>query len=224
MSKPETDIPEDLRPALLDAVLAHVPFDGWSKAAVRAAARDLDLDPAMAELAYPGGLTEMIGAFSTRADRMAVDALQDRDLKSLKIRERITLAVRLRIEVVAHYREAARSALAHLALPLNAAAGTAMAWATADALWRAVGDTSTDANYYSKRAILSGVFSATVLYWLNDESEGWDDTWGFLDRRIEDVMRIEKAKSHLKKYTDSLPDLTRLVGRLRYPEARSRRG
>lgn len=223
MTKPKSDIPEELRPAILDAVLTHVPFDGWSRAAVRAAAEDLELDPAMVELAYPDGITEMIRAFSTRADRMTVEALADRDLAALKIREKITLAVRLRIEVVAHYREAARAALAHLAMPQNAAAGAAMTWATADALWRAVGDTSTDANYYSKRATLSGVFSATVLYWLNDESEGWDETWGFLDRRIEDVMRIEKAKGHLRKYTDRLPDLTKMMGRLRYPEARSGR-
>lgn len=219
MTRPDTDIPEDLRPAILDAVLDHVPFDGWTETAVTAAARDLDIDRALIKLAYPGGLVEMIDAFSRRADRMAVDALAARGLDTLKVRDRVALAVRTRIEVAAAHREAARRAVSLLALPANAAQGAAMTWRTADVLWRAVGDTSTDANYYSKRAILSGVFSATVLYWLNDESEGSSDTWAFLDRRIGDVMKIEKAKGQMRKLTERLPDLTRIMGRARYRDA-----
>lgn len=226
MTKPDTDIPEDLRPAILDAVLDHVAFDGWTEAAMTAAARDLDIDRALITLAYPGGLIEMIDAFSRRADRMAADALAERGLDTLKVRDRVALAVRVRIEVAAAHREAARRAVSFLALPPNAAHGAAMTWRTADTLWRAVGDTSTDANYYSKRAILSAVFSATVLYWLNDESEGSADTWAFLGRRIGDVMKIEKAKGRVRKLTDRLPDLARMMGRVRYrgPESPSPRG
>ncbi len=211
-----TDVPEKLRPAILDAVLRHVPFDGWSDQAIAAAARDLDLDPGLIELAYPGGVIEMIDAYASRADRMAADALAKCPLSQLKVRERVALAVRLRVETMTDHREATRRALSYLSLPMNAAAGTKLAWRTADGLWRAVGDTSTDANYYSKRAILAAVFSATVLYWLNDESEGWADTWAFLDRRIKDVMRFEKAKGRLRKYTDMLPDVSRALGKMRY--------
>lgn len=211
-----TDIPEKLRPAILDAVLRHVPFDGWCDDAIATAARDLDLDPGLIELAFPGGPLEMIDAYADLLDKAVGTALADCPLEELKVRERVALAVRLRVETMTDHREAARRALSFLSLPINAATGARLSWRTADALWRAVGDTSTDANYYSKRAILAGVYSATVLYWLNDESEGWADSWAFLDRRIGDVMKIEKAKGRLRKYAGVLPDLTRALGRMRY--------
>ncbi|MEX1147946.1 MAG: COQ9 family protein [Sphingomonadales bacterium] len=218
----DTDIPRELRGPILDAVLRHVDFDGWTQKAVRAAAADLELAPAMIELAFPGGITEMIDTFSARADEQAAEAIAAQIRDDMKIRDRIALAVRVRIEGVAAHREAARHAISHLCLPPYAAAGAAMTWRTADVLWRAVGDTSTDMSHYSKRAILAGVFSATVLYWLNDVSEGSADTWSFLDRRIGDVMKIEKAKGHLRKYTAQLPDFARMAGRMRYGKSGQR--
>jgi len=116
----------------------------------------------------------------------------------MKIRERVAFGVRRRLELVADEREAVRRGVALLALPVYAAEGARAVWHTADVIWTALGDTSTDYNWYSKRAILSGVYSSTVLYWLGDESEGFSDTWAFLDRRIEDVMRIEKVKAKMR--------------------------
>ncbi|RMF10076.1 MAG: COQ9 family protein [Alphaproteobacteria bacterium] len=211
-----TDVPEQLRPRILDAVMRHVPFDGWSRAAVSAAARDLGLDPGLVELAFPGGILEMIGAYADRADRQAVNGLAQCPLDRLKVRERVALAVRLRVETMVDHREAVRRALSFLSLPQHAAAGARLSWRTADVLWRALHDPSTDFNYYSKRAILAAVYSATVLYWLNDESDGWSETWAFLDRRIEDVMKIEKAKARVRKYADMLPEFSRALGKMRY--------
>jgi ubiquinone biosynthesis protein COQ9 len=119
-------------------------------------------------------------------------------LASMKIREKVTLAVRTRLEIAEPDREAVRRGAAMLALPIHAAEGARAVWGTADAIWSALGDESRDINWYSKRATLSGVYSAVALYWLADESAGRADTWAFLDRRIEDVMRIEKAKARLR--------------------------
>ncbi|MEM9031487.1 MAG: COQ9 family protein [Pseudomonadota bacterium] len=183
---------------LLDAALPHVAFDGWSAATLRAAAADLDLDPATVAVLCPGGALDLAAAAHRRGDRDMAAELKRRDLSALKIREKVALAVRVRLELAGD-REVVRRGTTVFSLPMNAARGTRLIWDTADAIWTALGDTSEDVNWYTKRATLVGVYSATLLYWLGDDSPDQADSWAFLDRRIGDVMRIEKAKAEVKK-------------------------
>jgi ubiquinone biosynthesis protein COQ9 len=182
---------------LLDAALIHVPFDGWSEATLAAAARDAGIEPALARALVPRGGVDLALAYHRRGDAQMVAALAARDLSALRMREKVALALRLRLE--AADREAVRRAAALFALPQHAADGARALWATADAVWTALGDTSEDGNWYTKRAILASVQGATVLYWLGDDSPGAQATWDFLDRRIEGVMRFEMAKAAVQK-------------------------
>ncbi len=187
----------DLRNDLLDAALAHVPFDGWSEAAFRAAAADLGIDMARARAVFPRGALDMAVAYHRRGDARMLQRLGEHDLAAMRIRERVALAVRLRLD--GEDREVVRRGATLMALPQHAAEGTRLIWNTADAIWDALGDTSEDGNWYTKRAILSGVYSSTVLFWLGDNSPGDADTWAFLDRRIDNVMQFEKAKAQVQK-------------------------
>ncbi len=212
---PSEDVPlAALRPRLAAAMLPHVPFDGWSAAARDAAADAEGIDRDIAALALPDAAA-MVDAWILRTDALMADALAAAG--PLKVRQRIRLAIWSRLEAAAMDREAVRRALAVLAMPQHAPLAASTLWRSADAMWRAAGDTATDFNHYSKRAILSAVYSATLLYWLDDDSEGFAATGAFLDRRIDDVMRIEKAKAGLRRVTDRLPDPARFLGRLRYP-------
>ncbi|MCL1627314.1 COQ9 family protein [Roseibaca sp. V10] len=188
----------DLTEKLLDAALIHVPFDGWSEAALSAAAADCGVDMAAARAVFPRGGVDMALAYHARGDALMLARLADHDLSQLRIRDRITLAVRLRLEA-AEDRELVRRGTTLFALPLYAADGARAIWGTADAIWTALGDSATDYNWYTKRATLAGVYSATVLFWLGDESEGTHATWGFLDRRIDGVMQIERVKGAARK-------------------------
>jgi len=182
---------------VLDAALMHVAFDGWSDATLTAAAQDAGVDPALARALFPRGGLDLALAYHRAGDAAMLAGLQARnDLAEMRFRDRVALAVRLRLE--AADREAVRRAATLMALPQNAPEAARALWSTADAIWTALGDTSEDGNWYSKRAILSGVYSSTVLYWLGDESEGHADTWAFLDRRIGDVMRFEANKARIK--------------------------
>lgn len=181
---------------LLDAALPHVAFDGWSDATLAAAATDEGLSLDLARALYPRAGLDLALAYHRRGDARMVAALAERDLSALKFREKVALAIRLRLETAD--REAVRRGATLLALPQNAPEAARAVWATADAVWNALGDTSEDGNWYSKRAILSAVHSATVLFWLGDESEGYQDTWDFLDRRIENVMQFEQTKARIK--------------------------
>lgn len=209
--------PEETRLPLMKAMLDHVPFDGWSSTALNNAALDLGVSPEFAELAFPGGAIEALGLHLDQADHEMTAALEALDLPSMKIRDRITVAVRTRLEQAQAKREVVRRGLFTLALPQNVTLASKALWRTADAMWRAAGDTSTDHNWYTKRATLSAVYSAVLLYWLNDDSEDLADTWAFLDRRIQDVMGIETAKYKFRQSTANMPSLSRFLGRLRYP-------
>jgi ubiquinone biosynthesis protein COQ9 len=205
----------DPRLALLRAVLRHVPFDGWSPAALKAGAADLGLTVAQALLLVPGGMRELASLFHEEADRQMLEALARQDLAALKVRERIALAVRLRLEPWNAEREAVRRLLGFLAQPQEAPRAAKLLYRTVDAIWHGVGDRSTDYNFYTKRALLAGVVSSTALYWLEDKSEACADSWAFLDRRIADVMKIPQQFGRARKFVEKLPDPMRFLRRMK---------
>lgn len=181
---------EDLRRRLLEAALTHAAFDGWSPLLLRRAAADIDVSQAEAENTFPRGARDLLEYFSNETDRAMLDALEQADLESLKVRERVSLAVQTRLDLMLPHREAMRRGLSFLALPQNAALGTQLLWRTADAIWWAAGDSATDHNYYSKRTLLVGVYSSTLLVWLDDQSEEQSDSKAFLERRIDGALKI----------------------------------
>lgn len=213
MSTPST------KDILLDAALMHVPFDGWSDAALAAALEDTGLDTTAAKAVFPRGPVDMALAYHARGDAQMLAALQAADLGDMRFRDRVAYAVRLRLEVVED-KELVRRGMTLFALPPYAADGARALWQTADHIWQALGDTSQDVNWYTKRATLSAVYSATVLYWLGDTSDGDAATWAFLDRRIDNVMQIETLKAKAR----ANPAVSRLLqgplgllGRIRSP-------
>jgi ubiquinone biosynthesis protein COQ9 len=199
MSTDETTA-NPLKDKVLDAVLAQAPFDGWTRAAIDSAVRAGAITRDEAALAFPGGAIDMIAWHSLRADRLLVEEMERRAVSSMKVRERVTLGVRIRLEQNVMHREAIRRALAVLAMPFNGLLASKLLYRTVDAIWHAAGDSSTDFNFYTKRALLAGVYSSTLLFWLNDRSENFAATWSFLDRRVEDVMRIEKLKRRVREF------------------------
>lgn len=208
---------DELRLALAPAVAESAIFDGWSEAAVRAAAEGVGVDPAVALLAYPGGAMDMIAAWIASVDAAMVAAFPPERVAALKIRERIRALVAFRLESMAGNEEALRRALAILAMPHNAAQAVKLGWHSADVMWRLAGDTATDYNHYTKRAILASIYAATLAVFVGDESEGKADTMAFLDRRIDGIMQFEKAKARWLNPERESFSMTRFLGRLRYP-------
>ncbi|MGB5560514.1 MAG: COQ9 family protein [Paracoccaceae bacterium] len=189
---------QDIKDILLDAALAHVPFDGWGEATFQAAAADVSLSVAAARAMFPRGAADLAAAYHRRGDDQMLARMMSEDISALRYSEKVSAAVRFRLEAVTD-KEILRRGMSFYALPQHAAEGAALIWGTADKIWTALGDTSDDLNWYSKRAILSGVYGSTVLFWLGDTSEGHAATWAFLDRRIDDVMRFEKFKSAVRE-------------------------
>lgn len=208
---------DELRPLLAPFVAEEAAFDGWTDAALAAAAERLSIPPARAALVFPGGAVDMIDAWYASVDAAMAAAFPPDRIAALKIRDRVRELVLFRLAHMAPHREAARRALAIMAMPQNLPRATRLGWRTADAMWRTAGDTATDFNYYTKRATLAGVYLSTLLVWIGDRSEGGADTTAFLDRRIDDIMKIEAAKARWRGNATYRPSLTRFVSRLRYP-------
>jgi ubiquinone biosynthesis protein COQ9 len=208
---------DELRDALAPRLPAHAAFDGWSEKAVAMAAAELGVPADRARLAFSGGAMQMIRAWFDAVDKAMLAAFPAERIAGLKIRERISALILFRLETMAPQREALRRALAVLAMPGHALEGARLGWRSADRIWRLAGDIATDFNHYTKRGLLIGVYASTIFVFLDDRSEGLADTRAFLDRRIGDVMRFEKAKARWRSSGRYRPSLSRFLGRLRYP-------
>ncbi|WP_288459207.1 COQ9 family protein [uncultured Sphingomonas sp.] len=208
---------DEVRARLAPDLAANAAFDGWGDAARDMAADGAGIDRDVARLAFAGGAVAMIDAWFDAIDARMAQALPPERLATKKIRERITALVAARLDALAPDREALRRARAILALPTNLAAAARLGWRSVDRMWRLAGDTATDYNHYTKRAMLLGVYTATITVFLDDESEGQADTHAFLARRIDGIMRFERAKAGMARRAIRRPSLSRFVGRLRYP-------
>ncbi|MGB0631134.1 MAG: COQ9 family protein [Alphaproteobacteria bacterium] len=186
------------RDALVGATLTHVPFDGWSVAALRAGARDLGQEPETVQQEFPRGVADAIRHFSRQADRHMLSRMEGADLEELRIHERVALAVETRLAFLAPHREAVHRGLTWLALPQNAMLGARLLYRTVDDIWYAVGDRSADFSFYTKRGLLAGVVGSTTLFWLDDRSEDAAETSAFLHRRIADVMKIHGVRKRIE--------------------------
>ncbi len=208
---------EDLRRQLAPAIADAAVFDGWSDEAVVAAAELNGVDPAVAAFAFSGGAMAMIATWIAACDAAMAAEWPAERLAQLKIRERIRALVQFRLDYVTPQQEALVRALAIMAMPQNAAQALKLGWHSADLMWRLAGDTATDYNPYTQRTILAGIYAAPLSVLAHDRSEGQADTRAFLERRIDGVMRFEKAKAQFlnRDFTGFSP--ARFLGRLRYP-------
>lgn len=209
---------DELRIALAPRIAANAVFDGWGRKALAEAAGSVGIPADRAQLAYPAGAVDMIDAWFDSVDTAMAGRQPPENLALLKIRDRIAALILARLEIMKPQREAVRRAFAKLALPVNLIRAARLGWRSADIMWRLAGDGATDFNHYTKRTTLAAIYGATLIVWLDDDSQDQGVTRAFLDRRIEDVMRFEKAKARLKPDPDRHFSPARFLGRLRYPD------
>lgn len=214
----DTSLSKKARLDILEAALVQVPFEGWTSKTIKMAVLNIFMPSGSEHLYFPGGVLEVIRFWSEQCDQRAEIEILSLELDAMRIRDKITEAVWLRLQTISPHENAFKRALARLALPdaMIETASSTQIWASADMIWRAIGDTSTDGNYYSKRTILSGVIASTMPVWLVDESEHKGKARTFLEARIENVMQFEKLKWDFKKKTAHLPNPAEVLGRLRY--------
>ena len=209
MSQPTSR--EEQRDRLLEAALVHIPFDGWSRRSLFAGAADLGLEPGVARRLFPRAGDDMLVHVERWADRQMLARVGPLD--DLRVRERIAKLVRTRLEALGTHREAMRRATAARLLPSSGVAACGSLWRTVDLMWSAAGDDARDASYYTKRSLLAAVWTGTFLYWLEDRSEGYGETWSFLERRIANVMQIGQLRARIDDIFKNFDRLNPMVQR-----------
>jgi ubiquinone biosynthesis protein COQ9 len=208
---------DEVRAALAPIIARNAGFDGWSDAAVHAAADEVGVDRDVAKLAFKDNAIDMIDAWIDSIDMELAHRLPAEKLAAMKIRDRITALLATRLEIMAPDRESLRRAMAIMAMPQNLVRSAKIGWRSADRMWRLAGDTASDFNHYTKRMTLSAVYASTLSVFVNDDSDNFSDARAFLDRRIDNVMQFEKVKFQAKQRQEYVPSLSRFIGRLRYP-------
>lgn len=200
-ARPSSAAADNKHRSILTAFLLHVPFDGWTETSYAAALQQLKMQRAEADKIFPQALRDLAEAFGAMIDETMRNRIEaERGFDRMRVRDKVTFAVRARLEGLNTYREALRRLMMWYTLPHHAPLAIRRFYKTVDLIWRAAGDTSTDYNFYTKRILLSGVLKLTILFWLNDESPDHKATWEFLDRRIADVMKLGKSISLLKEF------------------------
>jgi ubiquinone biosynthesis protein COQ9 len=208
---------DEVRAALAPIIARNAGFDGWSDAAVHAAADEAGVDRDVAKLAFKDNAIDMIDAWIDSIDLELAHRLPAEKLAAMKIRDRITALLATRLEIMAPDRESLRRAMAIMAMPQNLVRSAKIGWRSADRMWRLAGDSASDFNHYTKRMTLSAVYASTLSVFVNDDSDNFADARAFLDRRIDNVMQFEKVKFQAKQRQEYVPSLSRFIGRLRYP-------
>ncbi|KLI65030.1 COQ9 family protein [Aurantiacibacter marinus] len=214
---------DELRLELAPQIALAAMFDGWSDVALASAAEVAGVDPAVARLAFPskglqGRAMDMIDAWVASVDERMEAEFADGRLDNMPIREKIRTLVWFRLESIEGLEESLSRAMTVQAMPQNVADTLKQGWSSADKMWRLAGDTATDYNHYTKRAILGSIYAATLAVWKSDDSEDKAATRAFLDRRIEGVMKFEKLKGQFLGKDREHFDVARFLGRLRYPQ------
>lgn len=197
---------------VLDAALPLVAEHGWSAATLRRAAQAVGLSPGDVELLLPNGPRDLAALYSRRLDKTMLEALTSTDPRSLKVRERIIRAVQARQDAAAEHEAASRRWTGFLALPTNLPLALRLQWESADTIWRWAGDTTSDENHYSKRAILSAILGSALMVRL---SSGKAEGDAYVQRRVGDVMSFEKWKAGLPK-GDFAAQAAGMLGKMRY--------
>lgn len=188
----------EMQDLIISNMLKHVPTHGWSKTALKQAIKDTGFAEGDEHRAFMGNIDRAIEHYLKMIDRQMEEKLASIDLSSMRVRDRVATGVMVRLRLIEEHKDAVRKSILYLAVPIRSHIALKSLFHTVDSIWYAAGDQATDFNYYSKRFLLAGVYSATLHYWLDDSTEDSTATRTYLNRRLDEVMVIPRVKQKIK--------------------------
>jgi ubiquinone biosynthesis protein COQ9 len=191
--KPEPFVFNELK----DAALAKVSEYGWNAEAIEKGLESLSFENIAADVT-PFSLVEYF--LDMKRSDMNKKVAEIADFEALRIPQKIRKCCEIRLKSTMEYQENWHQAMRLLASPENLKASTAQLYELVDDIWFACGDRSLDFNFYSKRMMLAGVYTSTELFMVQDSSPGFEETLGFLDRRLSDVGKFGMRTNDLKQF------------------------
>tara|TARA_B100000989_G_scaffold293709_1_gene271529 strand:+ start:750 stop:1490 length:741 start_codon:yes stop_codon:yes gene_type:complete len=216
--KTKTSDNNQIRIDLIRAMLTHVPFDGWTWEAMEQGALDIGFEkkktPFLRVKIFKGlfknGSIDFIDIFSDIIDLEVIENYNLLETKPVKVSEKIKKIIMIRLNICQKYKEAIRSSISITAIPTNAKISLNTLYKTCNIMWRIAGDKSTDFSFYTRRITLAAVYTSTLLFWLNDNSNNNIETEFFLDRQLKNISKISSLKkpiSYMKNFSNNFDGL-----------------
>ena len=194
---------------ILNNFLKICPFDGWNIISLKQAAQDSKIDENYISLIFDNGINDMTNFFNKYYDDMMEKEIKGLNLQEMKIRDKIKNSVKIRLKLYKNHKSSIKRLIEFYSNPKNTNLAIANCYKTVDTIWYAIGDQSTDFNFYSKRIILLKIYIRTILKFVQDDSDDHLKTYNFLDNQIEEVMTINKIKIKVKNCINSAQDLSK---------------
>ena len=220
--KTKTSDCNQIRIDLIRAMLTHVPFDGWTWEAMEQGAIDIGFEKKETSSyrmkifkdLFKNGSIDFIEIFSEIIDLDVKEKYDLLEFKPERVSEKIKKIIMIRLNLCQKYKESVRSSISITAMPINAKKSLNILYRTCNSMWRKAGDKSTDFSFYTRRISLAAVYTSTLLFWLNDNSNDNVETEFFLDRRLKGINKISRLKkplSDMKKFTNNFNDLKNTI-------------
>ena len=190
------DEDEQIKESILFASLKFVPGYGWSKQAVEAGTESLGYPIVTSGIIEDPGIS-LIHHHYKSSNEALVKMMQKeieeltKSGQDLKIAPFLRKNVEKRLIMNVPYMSKWPEALAIMSYPQNAPSSVNLGLELVDSMWHLAGDKSVDINWYTKRISLLGIYKTTELAMMQDKSDGYVDTWAFLDRRFEDSKSLQ---------------------------------
>ncbi|NXS51483.1 COQ9 protein, partial [Brachypteracias leptosomus] len=195
---------EQLQHRILAAALDFVPEHGWTAEAIAEGAKSLGLSVAAAGMFHSDG-SELVLHFVAECNTRLAELLEQ-EQKRVQLGEAekkptdqfLREAVEARLRMLIPYIEKWPQALSILLLPHNIPSSLNLLSTMIDDILHYAGDQSTDFNWYTRRAVLTGIYNTTELVMMQDSSPDFEDTWRFLENRVTDAMNMKDTAQQVQ--------------------------
>uniref|UniRef100_H3AHD3 Ubiquinone biosynthesis protein n=1 Tax=Latimeria chalumnae TaxID=7897 RepID=H3AHD3_LATCH len=194
----EYESEEQLQTRILAAALEFVPKYGWTEEAIAEGAKVQEALKEYNNFFLRSGCFVFSHGYTSCMCKLCVRVVlqqqqkktQNNRIKKKKTDQFLKDVVEARLRMLIPYLEKWPQAMGILLLPQNIPESLKLLTSLVDDIWYYAGDRSTDINWYTRRTVLAGIYNTTELVMLQDSSPDFEDTWKFLENRVNDTMNV----------------------------------
>jgi ubiquinone biosynthesis protein COQ9 len=173
---------------LANLFIQEVPKFGWSRETLLHCAKKQKLSTPNLALMFPSFEYDVLKYLIAQNNSLVEKNYNSFNNSRLKTRDKIKTIMELKFDSNAYLKDALPEMLKFLLRPGNIFMSIKMLHQNSDFIWKLAGDKSNDFNYYSKRGLLSMVYLATLIYWLNDKSSKGIGTKNFISKSVDGIV------------------------------------
>ena len=188
---------ESIKIDILNKVIEHTPYTGWSLETLKVSLGEIGILNSLDSF-FPGGIKDISRLYFDIADKKLEYDVENIDLENKSVRDRISYLLNLRLDFFSNNKQVIKQIIGSDFFNGFSLAPISRINDSVDLMWRLAGDKSVDYNFYTKRILLGGIYISSVLFWL--DSENREEVSKFIDRRIANVMKIEKNKKKFSSF------------------------